>query len=302
MPTIDQARHRVSVIIPAYNAAGFIRKAVDSVLSQTWTNREIIVVNDGSSDHTLKVLESYENKINIVNKVNGGLPGARNRGILAATGEYVAFLDADDRWLPGKLERQAEILATEPNVGFCSTHTLVETPDGTASGEWTCPCIEGTLLKTLFLRNGAIPGSGSGVMARRSLFEHAGLFDESLRSLEDIDMWMRLAAITDYACVHEPLTVIIKHPDSMSRNLDTMRAAALWVMQKNRGLLAPEDRGKLWRAGYANVLADYAKWEYRAGRRMQAMSHLLQGFGHSPIHSGRMIAGLLLAMALGQPI
>jgi hypothetical protein len=162
--------------------------------------------------------------------------------------------------------------------------------------------MDDTLLDTLFLRNGAIPGSGSGVMVRRHLFDQTGLFDESLSSLEDIDMWMRLAAITRYTCIDEPLTIIVKHPASMSRNLDAMRAAALTVMRKNRKLLSPPSRGSLWRAGYANVLADYAKWEYRAGRRMSAIAHLLSGLGHSPIRRGRMIFGLLLAMALGRPI
>lgn len=301
-PAIDQSKPIVSVIIPAYNAAGFIRQAVDSVLAQTWLHREIIIVNDGSSDDTLQALGVYENEISIIDKANRGLPAARNSGIAAATGEYVAFLDADDRWLPEKLTRQVEKLSSDPSIGFCSTHTVVETPNGKTSGEWACPRIDGTLLQTLFLHNGAIPGSGSGVMARRHLLDRAGLFDESLRSLEDIDMWMRLAAITDYACISEPLTIIVKHPASMSRNLDTMRDAALTVMRKNRKLLSAPDRSGLWRAGYANVLADYAKWEYRAGRRMKAMAHLLNGLAHSPIRRGRMIGGLLLAMAFGKAI
>lgn len=292
----------VSVVIPAYNAADFIAHALNSVLAQTYRRREVLVVNDGSTDDTVRVLQAYGDAIRIVHKSNGGLSSARNRGIREAAGEFVAFLDADDRWLPDKLARQVEILLRDPAVGFCSTRTLVEAPDGTLTGEWPCPKIEGTLLRTLFLRNGSIPGSGSGVLVRRSLFDQAGGFDETLRSLEDVDMWMRLAAVTGYACIDAPLTVIVKHPASMSRNLDIMREAALRVMRKNRHLLPEGDRNGLWQAGYASVLADYAKWEYRQGLWGRAMWHLTEGLVRAPRRRGRMLAGLLLAMALKQPL
>lgn len=301
-PASEQAKRWVSVVIPAYNAAGFIRRAMDSVLAQTWPHREIIVVNDGSTDDTLRELATYRDEIRIIDKPNGGLPAARNSGIHAATGAYIAFLDADDRWLPEKLTRQVETLEADPDIGFCSTVTLVEDPQGSPNGEWPCPRSKESLLKTLFLQNGAIPGSGSGVMVRRELFQRVGLFDPTLRSLEDIDMWMRLAAASRYTCIDEALTIIVKHPDSMSRNLDAMRASALQVMKKNRELLPQADRGGLWRAGYANVMADYAKWEYRSGQRTRAIAHLVDALGHSPIRRGRMLAGLLLAMALGRPL
>jgi glycosyltransferase involved in cell wall biosynthesis len=292
----------VSVIIPAFNAASFIRNAIDSAMAQSWPSMEIIVVNDGSNDDTPDILDSYKHEIRIINKSNGGLSSARNRGIQESTGEFVAFLDADDLWLPEKISRQVEALMNKPVIGFCSTQAVLMTPDGEHTGIWDCPGVDGSILKTLFLRNSAIPGSGSGVMVRRHLFEKAGTFDESLRSLEDIDMWIRLAAITNYVCIDEPLTIIVKHPDSMSRNISVMRSSALQVMRKNRTLLQPDDRGGLWRAAYAGVQADYAKWEYRIGRRMNAIAHLLLGLIHSPIARGRMILGLLLAIALGRPV
>ncbi|TVR59325.1 MAG: glycosyltransferase family 2 protein [Candidatus Competibacteraceae bacterium] len=292
----------VSVVIPAYNAAGFIARAVDSVLAQTYQRCEIRVVDDGSTDDTVRILETYGDALQVIRQPNGGLSNARNRGLAAAEGEYVAFLDADDRWLPDKLARQVAILEARPDIGFCSTRTRVEAPDGTCVGEWSCPHLEGTLLQTLFLRNGSIPGSGSGVMVRRQLFAVVEPFDETLRSLEDIDLWMRLAAVTGYVCLDEPLTVIVKHPDSMSRNLEVMRAAALRVMRKNRHLLPPKEQNRLWQAGYASVLADYAKWEYRAGRRGRAMGHLLEGLVRAPRQRGRMIAGLLLAMVRGETL
>jgi len=292
----------VSVVIPAYNAAAFVRTAVDSALAQSWPHTEVIVVDDGSTDDTAAVLGAYGDAIRVIGQRNGGLSNARNRGIREARGELVAFLDADDRWLPDKLARQVELMHAHPEVGFCSTCARIEAPDGTPVGTWPCPRIDGSLLQTLFVRNAAVPGSGSGVMVRKALFERTGLFDESLRSLEDIDMWMRLAAVTAYACIDAPLTIIVKHPDSMSRNMTVMRAAALRVMHKNRALLPARDRGPHWQAGYASVLADYAKWEYRDGQRARAMLHLVEGLARAPLRRGRMLAGLLLAMAMRRPL
>jgi len=285
----------VSVVIPAYNAARFIRRAVDSALDQTWQSREIVVVNDGSTDDTDRVLAEYGDSIRVIHKPNGGLSSARNRGIRESRGDYVAFLDADDYWLPEKLRRQVEALSN-PKIGFCSTRARLEDAAGNELGEWKCPLIEETLLKTLFLQNGSIPGSGSGVMVRRQLFDKIGIFDESLGSLEDIDMWMRLASVTDYRCIDEPLTVIIKQPGSMSTNLAVMRHSASRVMRKNRQLLCEKARGRFWRYSYAGMLTDYAKAEYRNGNTGKALALLARALFNSPIDRARLILGLALSM------
>lgn len=286
----------VSVVIPAFNAAAFIGQAIDSVLAQTWPHREILVVNDGSTDDTPDRLRTYGDAIRVIDKPNGGLSSARNRGIEEASGRYVTFLDADDRWLPEKLAQQIAVMESEMGIGFCSTVAQVVDPEGRRLNIWPCPDIQGSLLETLFRQNGAIPGSGSGVMVRRALFETVGLFDEALRSLEDIDMWMRLAAIADYRCIDEPLTIIVKHPDSMSRNLAVMRESAERVMRKNRHLLPREAQGTFWRCGYAAMLADYAKGEYRAGRKGLALLLLLRGLMWCPLGQARSHIGLILAM------
>ena len=292
----------VSVVIPAYNAAWCIEKALASVLEQSYSPLEIIVVNDGSSDATPARVKDFGERVRLIEQPNGGLSNARNTGIRQARGEWVAFLDADDYWLPGKLQRQMELLAAQPELGFCSTCTRVETPEGKELNFWHCPEGRESALRTIFARNAAVAGSGSAVVARRDLLLASGGFDEQLHSLEDIDMWLRLAAVTGYGCVEEPLTVILKRPDSMSRNLDVMRDSALKVMHKNRALLDRSLRGGYWRAAYATVLADYAKWEYRVGRKGPAMLHLLEGLVRAPLQRGRLILGLLVAMTLGQKI
>jgi glycosyltransferase involved in cell wall biosynthesis len=292
----------VSVVIPAYNAAWCIQRAIDSVLAQDFRDFELIVVDDGSTDDTARILAGYNDALCVVSKRNGGLSSARNAGIAAANGRYVAFLDADDWWLPGKLTRQVELLESRPEVVFCSTATAVHTPEGGQLPQWRCGESGGPTLECIFRTNAFVAGSGSAVMVRSEAFTRAGTFDESLRSLEDIDMWMRLAAQGGYACIDEPLTVIEKRGDSMSGNLDVMRASAIRVMRKNRQLLPEGLRGGFWRGAYASVLADYAKWEYRRGRAGQAAWHLLQGLALAPLSRGRLLASLLLAVLTRQTI
>jgi glycosyltransferase involved in cell wall biosynthesis len=238
----------------------------------------------------------------VVAKSNGGLSSARNAGIGAASGRFLAFLDADDHWLPAKLSRQVALMDANADIGFCSTAARVEDPDGRVLNIWECPEVDGDLLQHLFHENAAVAGSGSGVMVRREILDLVGTFDESLRSLEDIDMWMRLAAVTGYRCIPEPLTVLQKHPDGMSRNLEVMRFAAMKVMRKNRSLLPPELRGGYWRAGLAGVHADFAKWRYRNRQPGRALLEVLHVLALSPMKRGRLALGLLRDIVLAKPL
>lgn len=283
----------VSVVIPAYNAAWCIRKAIDSVLAQEFRDFELLVVNDGSTDDTADVLATYGDAIQVVPQRNGGLANARNAGIRESRGEFVAFLDADDWWLSGKLTRQVDLLRTRPSIGFASTAARVEDPDGRLLNVWACTACTGPFLPRLFGANGDVAGSGSAVMARRRLFVEVGGFDESLRSLEDVDMWMRLAAVVDYACIDEPLAVVIKRPGSMSRNLEVMKDASVRVMTKNRHLLPDGLQGAYWRKCMAGVHGDFAKWRYREGRRLAALREVARMMTLSPFGQWRLGLGLL---------
>ncbi|AFL75880.1 glycosyltransferase family 2 protein [Thiocystis violascens] len=292
----------VSVVIPAYNAAWCVGKAIDSVLAQDFRDLELIVVDDGSMDDTPAVLEAYGDAIRVVQKSNGGLSSARNAGIDAARGELVAFLDADDWWLPGKLGCQVALMRDQPDLGFSSTAARVEDPGGNLLNIWTCAHWEGSFLVHLFRNPADVAGSGSAVIARHALFARTGGFDETLRSLEDIDMWMRLASVSGYACLQEPLAVVLKRPDSMSRNLDVMREAAIRVMKKNRHLLPSGLQGSYWRACMAAIHGDYAKWCCRAGRRGAALMDVAWIFRLAPLARGRLGLGLLKEMLLNRPL
>jgi glycosyltransferase involved in cell wall biosynthesis len=294
---------QVSVLIPAYNAAWCVGRAIDSVLTQSFRDFEVIVVDDGSTDDTASVLSHYGGALRVVSKLNGGLSSARNSGIQASRGRYVAFLDADDWWLADKLQRQVDLMISRPELAFCSTAAKLQGPAGEALGEWYCGrCSGQPALEAIFAVNAFVAGSASSVLARRDAFERTGGYDEGLRSLEDIDMWMRLAAVGGYACIDEPLAVILKRPGSMSGNLDVMRSAAITVMRKNRHLLPPGRRGAFWRHAYAGMLSDYAKWAWRAQRRGLALSDALTGLCVAPLSRGRLMAGLLIAMLRNRAI
>lgn len=292
----------VSVVVPAYNAAAFVGRAVDSVLGQSAADLELLVVDDGSTDATLRVLAAYGDRLRAIAQANAGPAAARNRGLAEARGRYVAFLDADDWWLPDKLAQQVALLDSRPEIGFCSTATRVVHADGTPAGDWPCSDIGASLLETLFIHSAVVSGSTSGVLARRELLLAAGGFDERLRGFEDPDLWIRLAARAGYACIPEPLTVVVRTPGSVSSCLVRMRAATLASFRKNRTLLPLQRRGAYWRAACAGALTDYAKMAWRSGDRRNALAWAGEALLRAPLARGRLAVGLLLAMLRGQTL
>ena len=301
MPTTAETP-LVSVVTPAYNVAWCVGRAIDSVLAQDYPARELVVVNDGSTDETAQVLARYGDAIRVIEQENRGMSAARNAAIRAARGDYVAFLDADDWWQPTKLSRQVALLQSRPDIGFCSTAARVEDPQGNLLNHWGCRLHRTDILETLFAENAAIAGGCSAVMVRRRILDQTGLFDESLRGFEDPDLWMRLAAASNYACINEELAVILRREKSVSGNLDAMRDAARRSMRKNRTLLRAEMQGSFWRRCLASVYTDYAKRAYRAGRLRLAYADTLRALALSPLGRGRLCLGLLRDFVLRRPM
>ncbi|WP_427978826.1 glycosyltransferase family 2 protein [Agarivorans sp.] len=181
----------VSVIIPAYNSASFIHKAIDSVLAQSFDDYEIIVVNDGSSDNTVECLAPYAECLQLITQSNAGASKARNTGLQAAKGEFVAFLDADDLWRPYKLEQQVAAMRTCENWVACYTETSYKADEETLSQQVEQQSKRVTKdLQQVFLHPYLVTSS---FMVRREVLNQVGYFDEDLKTAEDIDLYLRIA-------------------------------------------------------------------------------------------------------------
>jgi glycosyltransferase involved in cell wall biosynthesis len=211
---------KVSVIVPTFNQAAFLRRAVESICAQTFKDTEILLVDDGSEDATETLARQFIN-CSYLKIPHSGLPAvARNVGVRKATGRYIAFLDADDQWLPHKLHAQSRILDDGPDVGLVCSNALVESAAGTdrplylkyAQGK------TGRVLPDLLRDNFIIT---STVLMRRDLFESAGWFSEAreLRAVEDYHLWIRVAAHTKIHFIPEPLALYQKSSTSLSSSM-----------------------------------------------------------------------------------
>jgi glycosyltransferase involved in cell wall biosynthesis len=195
----EQAEHApspaplVSIIVPAYNVAQFIKDAIESALNQTYTSYEVIVVNDGSpdTDELERVLEPYMTRIVYLKQENRGLSGARNTAIRASRGSFIALLDADDMWLPNYLEVQVERMQSDPTIDVLYPNAMIFGDALEAGREFmeVCPS-QGEVTIERLLRQECNVMICS--MMRREAVLRAGLFDESLRSVEDFDLWLRI--------------------------------------------------------------------------------------------------------------
>ena len=225
----------VSVIIPTYNRAGRLEKAVESVLTQKFRDFELIVVDDGSQDHTQKILKNYP-KARVLSQKRQGVSAARNHGVKAGSGELIAFLDSDDLWLPAKLNVQVDFFNANPEALICQTgETWIrrgkrvnpKNRHQKPSGQVFERSLELCLV------------SPSAVMMRRSLFNAMGGFDESLPACEDYDLWLRIGRRYPIHLIDEPL--VIKnggHEDQLSAmpGLDRYRIASLVKLLENEPL------------------------------------------------------------------
>ena len=229
---------RVSVVVPAYNAASTIGPALESVFRQSVRDFEVIVVDDGSTDATRGVLAGYGERIRVLTKVNEGKPAAaRNLGVRAAQGELVAFLDSDDWWREDKLERQVALFDERPNVGLVYTADATVDADGKVLSVNPCPPeARGRIYELLTVRNVMV---GSSVMARREAIVQAGGFDEGLTSIENWDLWIRIARDWGIEYVDEPLTLYRVHAGNRSSNVDLRRQNVFRVLAKHHN---PQDR------------------------------------------------------------
>jgi glycosyltransferase involved in cell wall biosynthesis len=190
----------VAVVIPTYNCARHLTRAIESVLAQTYRDYQVFVIDDGSTDGTDVIMQQYADRITYVQQPNAGAAAARNRGISLSKSRYVAFLDADDVWLPAKLERQMELLNSQPEVGLVCSDFLMEGVLYTSQNDHPTRALSGHYFEYL-LRHCFI--FTSAVVVRRQCLDETGAFNESLKVCEDYNLWLRIASRWPVAAIPE---------------------------------------------------------------------------------------------------
>ena len=236
----------VSVIMPVYNTERFVLQAVLSVLGQTFSNFELIIVDDAGSDRSIALCEAMTDpRIRIVRQANRGLAGARNTGIAHARGVFVALLDSDDAWMPDKLERHVAHLCDNPEIGVSYSGAVLIDEDGQPLGIRQRPRLGQVAPRHVFfgevIRNGSIP------VFRRAVLEEAALrpagadrvwyFDETLRRSEDVECWMRIALTTRWRFAGIPGELTLYRINAGGLSADVIRQLESWdaVCEKIRG-------------------------------------------------------------------
>lgn len=257
----------VSVIMPAYNAAKYITASIDSVLAQTYTNWELVIVNDGSVDNTEEVVRPYLHDPRIVHlqQPNGGISRARNNGVAKARGEYIAFLDSDDLALPRRLAEQVAFLDAYPTYGLVYSRFVSfydDHPD--VVFRYQRAQYTGNVLKPLLYHSFICP---STVMIKKNVFQSVGGFNADFRDAEDWDLWRRLAYRgVLFGAISEPLVKTRLHADSLSGFHNQVR-------MKKMNLISFEQ--------FFNQMTDVERAQYHASAVMStlrlklAIAHLL---------------------------
>ena len=262
---------RVTAVTPAYNRARYLPQAIESVLAQEFPGLEHVIVDDGSTDSTPEAVRPYLDRVRYERQENQGQSAAWNRCLEMARGEYVAFLDSDDAWLPGKLARQIPILDADPGAGMLYSPVRYIDADGRPKPERPSgrPTPSEWILPALLLHNLADNG---GVIVRRRLLLEAGGFDPAVREGNDWDMWLRIAARHRVLFDPTPSALIRRHADQVTADRGRMTEGLLRVQEKNLRWLeanAPEHLPAARRALATNLLRR-ARRRYREGDPVEA--------------------------------
>lgn len=268
-------RHRaprhpaVSVVVPTYNRAPLLLRAIASVRSQTFGDFEILIVDDGSTDGTAQAVEALQDsRIRYLRQPrNAGVSAARNRGLREARGDLIAFLDSDDEWFPQKLAHQVARFRELPQ-GVGLLYGGVENQDGRGGRRIKTPHHRGNLYRELLVEN-VIHGT-SGVMIRRSVVASAGFFDEGIPAIEDYDYWLRMARFFDADCIEEPLIRYHEPPDVERKSLNVRdnQDAREWLYRKHARRMREAGVAHLFLLTSARKALSGDRADVRAARRL----------------------------------
>ena len=283
---------KVSVVIPVYNRERYVRTTIESVLQQSYRHIELIVVDDGSNDGSRAAIESFGDRLRLLEhpgRANKGQSAALNLGLAHATGRYIAFLDSDDVWMPDKLAVQVRYLEQHADVGLVYGNGIAIDENGhklydiyrSGHHERSDPCR--VLLDCYFL----LPNNA---LLRRELMERAGGFDESLRAAQDHDMAIRVAELTRLAYIDQPVFCYRRHPDSISsRKVDIRWQNGFRILEKAAARY-PYPRA-IVRKRRAVLHFRMAQCRVEQRRYVQAAGHLLAALSLDPLRSLSVLSG-----------
>ncbi|MBN1427560.1 MAG: glycosyltransferase [Anaerolineae bacterium] len=274
---------KVSVIIPSHNRAHFLGRAIQSVLNQTYHNFEIVVVDDGSTDDTREVIEGFGASVHYFYQPHNGVSAARNYGIKVANGEYVAFLDSDDEFMPLKLEKQVSYLDTHPNVGMVYSSYIIVDGETNQSFYSSQSLFSGWVFRELLWKCMQGPLTTPTVMVKRSVFEQVGLFDETMDLAEDIDLWCRISRRFEITSLPEALSRIHHHPGNISTDTPPNRNLAAWLHIVEKAFREDNQLDFVYKQRlYARIYqTTWQKTIYKK-RYWQAAKYLLRGLSYWP--------------------
>ena len=275
----------VSVIIPCYNGEAFLSEAIESALKQTVAPLEVVVVDDGSTDRSAAIAGSFGPPVRVVSQANAGLSSARNTGIAASQGEWIAFLDCDDLWVSDKLEKQLAKAGQGYEFVYCDAENF-----GACEG-WPnrradyVAMPEGDVFVDLVKENFV---TASGVIMNRSLLNRIGRFRTEFVAAEDWGFWMEAALTAKFGCVRETLVRYRVHAGGMSRDPQRMLIGCMsvlkWVRQLDGADKAPPSA---YRKAIANVHSSVGLLSERAGKRKNAVKHNLRAIWLDPLSRPR---------------
>ena len=292
----------VSIIIPAYNCAQFLKHTLDSVLTQTSSDYEIILVDDGSTDNTPEVLSPYLSKIQYIRQENAGLPSARNAGILASSGRFIALLDGDDTWTPNKLHEQMPRFS-DPEVGIVYSDFSIQYSDGRFLQSYLSQrplAGEGYILDNYIQSRFLFP---STMVLRRECFDQFGLFDPEMLASEDVELFSRMCTQWKVALVRQQL--MIRNEGGHNLTADQLKLSRYTVLafqkflaaihglsQKTVKLARQQIGVHSWYQGYA---------AFKAGNMAEARRRLTTSMRYDP-GTTRQCLPVLLAACLPVPV
>lgn len=225
-------RPEITVVIPAYNTSSYISDSINSILKQTFLNWELIVVNDGSTDNTGEIVQSFlsERRIKYIYQQNKGVSATRNVGIRTAFSDYITFLDADDYYLPNNLERKIEFIKRNPEIDF--VYSDIIRSDLNLSEKYVEKAVKPEDISSKVWRQDIIPGLSSNIMVKKEWIKNGFLFDENLSNCADKYMKIILTKYAKGGYITEPIVKYRDTPGSMSKNVKLLENDEIYIVKK----------------------------------------------------------------------